>query len=298
MTLIDTAITPSPEDPTSEDLTISISGTNKKVSIPARPSSSWLEENTTLADVKIWDTDTDGYVYSDAVNSVFNSFFDSPVKLVYKGPTKRILKGNAAPAVLGRTESTNFPDVMPVLITNDQSLDELNERLTKKGTDPITVERFRANIIVRGEATAWSEDSWLTIRLAPSNTENQSTGVFGYLMRGGPLGYLLGNSPLGYLLGGGLFGYLMGTGVDSIYDIDIRARCARCQVPNVHPVTAVKDKNEPWDTLVSYRRIDEGIKWKPCFGMLGVPRKEGEIEVGMKMEVLARTDKHNYKTGF
>lgn len=289
MTLIDTAITPSQEDPTSEDLTISISGTDKKVSVPARPSSSWLEENTTLADVKIWDTDTDGYVYSDAVNSVFNSFFDSPVKLVYKGPTKRILKGNAAPAVLGRTESTNFPDVMPVLITNDQSLDELNERLAKKGTDPITVERFRANIIVRGEATAWSEDSWLTVRIAPSSTDDQRTGLFAYLMRGGPLGYLIG---------GGLLGYLMGYGANDVYDIDIRARCARCQVPNVDPETAVKDKNEPWDTLVSYRRIDEGIKWKPCFGMLGVPRKEGEIKVGMKLEVLARTDKHNYKTGF
>lgn len=51
-------------------------------------------------------------------------------------------------------------------------------------------------------------------------------------------------------------------------DLDVVARCARCQVPNVDPETADKDEHEPWDTLVSYRRIDEGMKWKPCFGML------------------------------
>lgn len=274
MTLINTSITPSSSSPGTEDLTISIEGQSKSVSVPARPTQSWLKENTTLLPVTIWDYETDGYIYSDAVNSLFKSFFDKPVKLVYKGPSPRILRGNASPEVLGRTESTNFPDVMPLLIANETSLDELNERLFEKTNRDITIERFRPNIIVRGDSAAWSEDSWKTIRIT-SNVPDPVPG-------GGIIDFILGNA---------------GLAVGDI-DIDIRARCARCQVPNVEPNTAVKDKHEPWDTLVAYRRIDEGIKWKPCFGMLGVTRREALIEVGMRIEVVETTTKHNYKTGF
>lgn len=43
---------------------------------------------------------------------------------------------------------------------------------------------------------------------------------------------------------------------------DITQRCARCRVPNVDPETAEVDKREPWDALMKYRRVDEGIKFK------------------------------------
>jgi uncharacterized protein YcbX len=79
---------------------------------------------------------------------------------------------------------------------------------------------------------------------------------------------------------------------------DIVARCGRCQVPNVDPVTAEKHKTQPWDTMMKYRRVDEGLKYKPCFGMLGVPRGEGNISVGMRFEVLEETDEHFYIKGF
>lgn len=223
--------------------------------------------------MSIWEYDTDGYVYRDEINDMFTSFFDKKVKLVYKGPTPRIARGNGAPDVLGREESVNFPDVLPLLIANEASLEELNERLKSKGHEEVTIERFRPNIIVRGSdgttgkaPVAWSEDDWKLVRISSGE---QSTGRAG-------------------LIGGG----------DKKLDIDVQARCARCQVPNVNPDTAEKDKKEPWDTLVSYRRVDEGIKWKPCFGMLSCPRNEGAVEVGMKFEVLERTEGHKYIKGF
>jgi hypothetical protein len=49
---------------------------------------------------------------------------------------------------------------------------------------------------------------------------------------------------------------------------------------------------------MSYRRVDEGMKWKPCFGMLSVPRNEGPIAVGMKFEVVETTEAHKYVKGF
>lgn len=245
---------PSPGS-TSEDST-----EKKVVRIPAHPSPEWLNANTSLAPVKVWDNDTDGYFYSDAVNGPFSAFLGRSVALVYKGPTPRVLKGNGAPQHLGRVQRTGFADVFPILIASEASLSELNSRLTKHGVDPITVERFRPNIIVKGE-TPWVEDSWKTVRITASPSSTSSV-------------------------------------VQPPLDLDIVARCARCQVPNVDPDTGVPHKKQPWDTLVSYRRIDEGIKWKPCFGMLSAPRGEGVVAVGMRLEVLEETSEHRYIAGF
>jgi uncharacterized protein YcbX len=234
------------------------------VRIPSHPSPEWLEANTVVAPVKIWDNDTDGYVYGDAFNAPFSAFLGRAVALVYKGPTPRVLKGNGAPKLLGRVQSTGFPDVFPILIASEASLAELNSRLRDKNVDPITVERFRPNIIVRGE-TPWVEDSWKTVRIRSSSKKSD-----GFKER-------VNLAPLG---------------------LDIVARCARCLVPNVNPDTAVKHQRQPWDTLMSYRRVDEGIKYKPCFGMLAAPRGEGPVEVGMTLEVLEETNNHRYITGF
>lgn len=238
------------------------------VRVPSHPSPEWLESNTVVAPVKIWDNDTDGYIYGDAINAPFSEFMGRPVALVYKGPTPRVLRGNGAPKLLGRVQSTGFPDVFPILIASEASLAELNARLHRIDVDPITVERFRPNIIVRGE-TPWVEDSWKTVRIHSSPEKSGSNkDSFGKKAHQAPL------------------------------DLDIVARCARCQVPNVDPDTASKHKKQPWNMLVSYRRVDEGIKYKPCFGMLAAPRSEGPVEVGMKLEVIEETNQHRYITGF
>lgn len=79
-------------------------------------------------------------------------------------------------------------------------------------------------------------------------------------------------------------------------DLDVVARCARCQVPNVNPDTAEKHPKQPWDELMKFRRVDKGgvAKWKPCFGMLCVPKNEGIVMIGSTLEVLETTDKHLY----
>jgi uncharacterized protein YcbX len=230
------------------------------IRIPSHPSPTWLAENTSICPVHIWDTDTDGYMYSESINAPFSSFLGRNVALVYKGPTPRVLKGNGDPRLLGRVQTTGFPDVHPVLIASEASLSELNARLERVGVDPITVERFRPNIVIRGGA-AWSEDSWKVVRITANGSGSGDVGRVKL-------------------------------------DLDVVARCARCQVPNVDPGTAVKHKRQPWDMLVSYRRVDEGIKFKPCFGMLSAPRDEGVIEVGMRLEVLEETDEHRYVAGF
>lgn len=252
MTLINTAIS---ED--GKSLILSVG--DEQVIIDAYPTRDWLAHNLTLIPVKIWSDNTDGYMYGSDVNQPFSRFLGQEVALVYKGPTDRILATNAKPELLGRLQSTYFPDQMPLLIASDASITELNSRLTQKGEKAITIERFRPNIIVKGN-TAWSEDEWLTVQIThPPCSANEAAAV------------KRDAKPI---------------------VIDVVARCARCQVPNVEPTTAEKHKHEPWNTLMSYRRVDEGSKYKPCFGMHSVPRSEGEIEVGMHLEVLMETDKH------
>lgn len=60
-----------------------------------------------------------------------------------------------------------------------------------------------------------------------------------------------------------------------------------------------------------YRRIDKGINFKPCFGMLGVPRgyedtakddrenvSVGRVSVGDLLVIEERTDEHLYQKAF
>ncbi|KAJ9641020.1 hypothetical protein H2199_005688 [Coniosporium tulheliwenetii] len=245
MTLIDTSL--SPDDDT---LTISIRNhADARISIPAHPSRDWLEAHTTLRSVDIWGTSTDAWEYAPNLTAPFSEFFAKDVRLVYKGPTPRILRGNGAPEHLGRTEATKFADLAPV------------QPAQGRGEKEISIERFRPNIVVRG-SVPWAEDSWKTLRIAStSKVSEEKTEKAGELV------------------------------------LDVAARCARCLVPNVDPDTAEKHKRQPWDMLMKYRVVDEGITYKPCFGMLCVPREEGRIEVGMSLEVTEVTGDHRYIKG-
>ncbi|KAF2482711.1 MOSC N-terminal beta barrel domain-containing protein [Neohortaea acidophila] len=266
MTLIDTALVEGddPKDPSNQQLEISIHGgsPDDRIRIPAFPTQEWLKANTTLRPVEIWEQETDGYVYAEKFNTVFSDFFRKEVALVYKGPTKRLNRINGQKDMYGEDIATNFPDVVSLQIANEASITDLNRRLREKHGEELgaalTIERFRPNIIIRGrEDHPWEEDTWKRIRITTTlPSEN------------------------------------------AIYKIELDsiARCARCQVPNVNPDTAEKHAKEPWDELMKFRRVDSGgpAKFKPCFGMLCIPRREGKIAVGAKLEVLETTANHLY----
>lgn len=251
-------------DESTDTLTVTAPAPNSideklEFSIPAHPSKEWLDESTEDHSAKIWSTTTGTRVYSPELTAPFNAFFDREVRLVYKPPVSddpRPLVSNGAPAVLGRDASTCFPDLMPILVGNKSSIDELNTRIKAAADHTIDVRRFRPNIVVKGESNVpWDEDRWKTIKITPTSGEKPIV-------------------------------------------LDITQRCARCQVPNVDPDTAEKHKTQPWDILMKYRRIDEGITYKPCYGMLAVPRTVGEVRVGMKFEVTEVTAEHRYIAGF
>lgn len=259
MTLIDTGLTaPDSVREVWTELRIGIRGTAAHVNVPCYPTKEWLGENCKLTEVEIWGEKTDAWAYSDEINKIFSDFFKKAVLLVYKGPTPRMSGGNADAELYGKQEPHHFADVMSLQVASEASLEDLNRRLKEKGQEPLTIERFRPNIIIKGNEP-WEEDRWKRVRI---NTTEHSREM-------------LWRVPL-----------------------DVLARCARCQVPNVNPDTAEKHAKEPWETLMTFRRVDPGgvAKYKPCFGMLCMPTKGGVIQVGSELEVLELTEKHLYNT--
>ncbi|KAF4462477.1 MOSC domain [Fusarium albosuccineum] len=239
MTLIRTAW-----DPDSDKLTVTLK--DYTFEIPAHPTTQWLHDHTELKKAGIWGEQTDAWEYPASLTQPISDFLGMEVRLMYKGPTPRVLRGCGAPDRLGRTEAIKFADMMPVLVGSMASIAELNERLAEEGEDKIEIERFRPNIIIRG-SEPWNEDGWKALRISQDKAS---------------------------------------------LDLDVVCRCLRCHVPNVDPATAEKHPRQPWNQLMKYRRIDPGLKFKPSFGMLCVPRAEGLIEVGMKFNVTAMTNDH------
>lgn len=69
------------------------------------------------------------------------------------------------PEFLGsRTEHTAFADAYPLLVTFEGSLDELNRRLEENGSRPVTMDRFRPNLVVRG-SSPFSEDNFSELNI-------------------------------------------------------------------------------------------------------------------------------------
>ena len=58
------------------------------------------------------------------------------------------------------TDQTGFADDFAFLLISEESLQELNSHLT----EPLPMNRFRPNIVVRG-ATSYAEDDWKVIRI-------------------------------------------------------------------------------------------------------------------------------------
>ncbi|KAK6423764.1 hypothetical protein LTR95_016480, partial [Oleoguttula sp. CCFEE 5521] len=99
MTLIDTAVITEAGE---QMLEVSVHGTTGRVVIPAFPSKEWLEANTKLSTVEIWEEKTDAWEYGDDINKIFSDFFNQKVALVYKGPQARNININGREDLYGK----------------------------------------------------------------------------------------------------------------------------------------------------------------------------------------------------
>ena len=62
----------------------------------------------------------------------------------------------------------SFADQYPVLLASQESIDGLNKRLDQ----PVEMERFRPNVVIRGVGTAFAEDTWEIVSFtSPGSTD-------------------------------------------------------------------------------------------------------------------------------
>jgi uncharacterized protein YcbX len=70
-----------------------------------------------------------------------------------------VLKSVARPG-----DIVTFADSVPFLVISEASLANLNDRLAERGEEPVPMNRFRPNLVVRGCA-AFAEDEWPRFRI-------------------------------------------------------------------------------------------------------------------------------------
>ena len=261
-------------------------------------------------------TDQAGYAVNEKADTALSEYFGKPVRLVRKGPTPRpsgpeikdVLESHESSVRREWKESTvRFQDFYPVLLASEASLDHVRRSVLKsmypslsddqRGSDSeeeikvaqhrvpdavnreywtreyivaqivkcsftdqlfrstaeqietLEIQRFRPNILV--DATGgdhlvpFEEDEFYHLEFFPA-TQSAEEPPIGAEAEG---------------KGKGLY---------------CMARCARCQVPCIDTETGERDPYLPSRVLQSYRIVDPESKYKPCFGMLSVPRETSE----------------------
>jgi len=96
-------------------------------------------------------------------------FLGVKCRLVRSGPEYlRPISPQKVPAALtGPPEAphlVNFADGYPFLVIGEASVADLNDRLVGAGEEPVPMDRFRPNLVIRG-SEAFAEDRWKRFRI-------------------------------------------------------------------------------------------------------------------------------------
>ncbi|ADB39089.1 MOSC domain-containing protein [Spirosoma linguale] len=103
--------------------------------------------------VTIWDdNDVPALTVSDEADQWFSGVLGKPCRLVFMPETTH---RPVDPAYARQQDAVSFADGYPYLLIGQASLDTLNQRLA----DPVTMQRFRPNIVVSG-SLPYEEDAW------------------------------------------------------------------------------------------------------------------------------------------
>ena len=97
---------------------------------------------------KVWDDIVKAYDMGDLAAQWFSDFLGVKARLVRFDPEERRLSD---PQWTGDIPAENaFSDGFPLLVASTASLAELNRRLVAQGHPPVTMQRFRPNLVLDG----------------------------------------------------------------------------------------------------------------------------------------------------
>ena len=106
--------------------------------------------------VKVWSSRVHAHTVSAEADTWLSDYLGMDARLVHMPDTA---ERRVSPDFAQNNEVVSFADGYPVLIASEESLAELNKRIAQTGAAPVTMDRFRANIVVKGCAP-FAEDTW------------------------------------------------------------------------------------------------------------------------------------------
>lgn len=116
--------------------------------------------------IRVWRYQGEAWCYPPAINDWFSNQLQVPCELVFM-PDSQQRETNP---LFAPGKQVSFADGYPYLLAHQASLDDLNTHLQIQGSAPVTLERFRPNLILASEASAYAEDDWQTLSLEGANS--------------------------------------------------------------------------------------------------------------------------------
>jgi uncharacterized protein YcbX len=112
--------------------------------------------------VQVWDDVCEAWDEGPQPAAWLGAYLGRPAHLVrMTDDWERPVDPDHAP----RPARTGFADAFPLLLVCESSLVELNRRLGAAGKAPVTMDRFRPNVVLDG-GEPFAEDGWRTVEVA------------------------------------------------------------------------------------------------------------------------------------
>ncbi|XP_008296500.1 mitochondrial amidoxime-reducing component 1 [Stegastes partitus] len=111
---------------------------------------------------RVFSLDIQGRDCGDEASRWLTSYFgtDKPLRLVHFEHQMKARKSSEIEPLFPKHEEVAYSDLGPVMLLSEASVKDLSSKLDK----PVTVERFRPNIVI-SDCKAFDEDSWEEIQI-------------------------------------------------------------------------------------------------------------------------------------